>query len=29
MVRGHREKIQNGQTGDKRFEDGSGARVQH
>ena len=29
MVRGQREKIQNGQTGDKRFEDEGGARVQH
>ena len=29
MVRGQREKIQNGQTGDKRFEDEGGAEVQH
>ena len=29
VVRGQREKIQNGQTGDKRFEDEGGAGVQH
>ena len=29
MVRGQREKIQNGQKGDKRFEDEGGAGVQH
>ena len=29
MVRGQRERIQNGQTWDKRFEDESGAGVQH
>ena len=29
MVRGQREKIQNGQAGDKRFEDEGGAEVQH
>ena len=29
MVKGQREKIQNGHTGDKRFEDEGGAEVQH
>ena len=29
MVRGQREKVQNGQTGDKRFEDEGGTGVQH
>ena len=29
VVRGQREKIQNGQRGDKRFEDRGGAEVQH
>ena len=29
VVRGQREKIQNGQTGDKRFENEGGVRVQH
>ena len=29
MVRGQREKIQNGLTGDKRFEDKGGEGVQH
>ena len=29
MVRGQREKIQNGQTGDKTFEDEGGAGVLH
>ena len=29
MVRGQREKIQNGPTGDKKFEDEGGAGVQH
>ena len=29
MVRGQREDIQNGPTGDKRFEDEGGAGVQH
>ena len=29
MVRGQREKIQNGQTEDKRFEDEGGKGVQH
>ena len=29
MVRGQREKVQNGQTGDERFEDEGGTGVQH
>ena len=29
VMRGQREKIQNGQMGDKRFEDEGGAGVQH
>ena len=29
MVRGQREKVQNGQKGDKKFEDEGGAGVQH
>ena len=29
MVRGQREEIHNGKTGDKRFEDEGGAGVQH
>ena len=29
MVRGHRENIQNGPTGDKKFEDEGGAGVHH
>ena len=29
MVRGQREKVQNGPTGGKRFEDEGGAGVQH
>ena len=29
MVRGQREKIQNGQKGDKRFEDEGGAKALH
>ena len=29
MVRGQREKVQNGQNGDKRFEDEGGAGVLH